>query len=89
MDTVAKETVNYYGIGAYWQPHTLELNAPITLPFAGYLELHTGFFSSLACSFPITIADTISVGIPEELNHQEISILPQSSQRFCDYKCFI
>lgn len=80
MDTVAKEIVNYYGIGNYWQPHTLELNSEITLPFTGHLELHTGFYSSHVCSFPITVADTISVGIEEKSDQPKISVFPNPAK---------
>jgi hypothetical protein len=57
MDTVAIETVNYYGIG--WdQTHFLNIIHPIDLPFEGILELHTGFYESQVCTFSILIPDT-------------------------------
>lgn len=57
-DTIAAEIVNYFGIGN-WQTHLLEWINPIPLPFSGYLELHSGFYDSLRCTFmPINIADT-------------------------------
>ncbi|MEO6166924.1 MAG: T9SS type A sorting domain-containing protein [Chitinophagales bacterium] len=58
LDTIAKETVNYFGIGTWPQAHTMTIVAPLTLPFTGYLELHTLFYQEFACSFPFTIADT-------------------------------
>ena len=58
MDTIAKETVNYFGIGVWPQAHTMTFLAPLTLPFSGTLELHTLFYQEFACIFPFTIADT-------------------------------
>jgi len=57
-DSIAIETVNYYDIGVYPQSHTMEFIAPFSLPFEGYLELHTNFYNFFACSFPISIPDT-------------------------------
>jgi hypothetical protein len=76
QDTIAIETVNYYGIGNYFQPHTLDIIEPIHLPFEGYLELHTLFYGSLACTFQLTIADTTTVGMPEHQTSKVISIRP-------------
>ncbi len=62
MDTIAKETVNYYGIG--WnQIHSMNIIKQFDLPFEGILELHTGFYSSQECTFPITIPDTVQTSI--------------------------
>jgi hypothetical protein len=60
QDTIAKETVNYFGIGTGPQPHTMTVLAPYNLPFTGYLDLYMIFYQSFACSFPITIADTVT-----------------------------
>jgi len=57
MDTVAIETVNYYGIG-WSQTHILNIIHPIELPFEGVIELHTGFYDTHVCSFPISIPDS-------------------------------
>jgi len=76
MDTVAIETVNYYGIGNYFQPHSLNIVSPFTLPFDGYLELHTLFYGSYECSFPLSIADTTTVGIPDNAEMTTLSIYP-------------
>jgi len=68
-DTIAKETVNYYGIGIYPQEHVLEYPEPPDLPFEGFLELFVDFYAAKACTFPIQIDDTVSTlvtGIPEE-----------------------
>lgn len=82
MDTVAMETVFYFGIGPNWQPHTLELKNEILLPFEGYIELHTGFFSSLACTFPITINDTNTVKIANHKPEYQINLFPNPSKGF-------
>jgi len=58
MDTIAIETVNYFGIGSGPQTHTMNLVAPLNLPFTGFLNLYTSFYDSIACSFPIAIPDT-------------------------------
>jgi hypothetical protein len=59
MDTVAFETVNYYGISAE-QPHWLNIIHPFSLPFNGILELYVLFYDSLTCTFEVTIPDTIT-----------------------------
>lgn len=55
-DTLAKETVNFFGIGPdSW--HILRVQDGATLPintFDGTLELWTGFTSDLACSWDMT-----------------------------------
>ncbi len=57
-DTIAKETVNYFGIGWGPQQHTLSIyNAP-DLPFSGTLKLYTWFYDSLSCTFDVEIQDT-------------------------------
>lgn len=75
MDTIAIETVNYFGISIGPQPHTLNIVVPLILPFSGFLNLYTGFYDSLACSFPFTIPDTIT-GINNSQINSEIKILP-------------
>ncbi|MEO8086135.1 MAG: T9SS type A sorting domain-containing protein [Bacteroidota bacterium] len=59
-DTIAKETVSYFGIGTGPQPHTLQIVAPLILPFQGKLELFSLFYQSLDCTFPFYIPDTIA-----------------------------
>tara|TARA_B100000674_G_C37619667_1_gene813696 strand:+ start:24 stop:584 length:561 start_codon:yes stop_codon:yes gene_type:complete len=59
-DTMAKETVNYFGIGFFPQQHFLEVYQPITNPFAGTIELHSWFYDSLRCVFPFTLDTTLS-----------------------------
>jgi hypothetical protein len=59
MDTVAFETVNYFGIGLD-QTHTLDIIHPFSLPFDGILELYTLFYDTLWCTFEVTIPDTVS-----------------------------
>jgi len=55
-DTVASETVDFFGIGGYSAHRlntTLEDYAPGTV-FNGTLLLYTGFYDSLVCSFPVS-----------------------------------
>lgn len=59
-DTMAKETVNYFGIGFFPQQHFLEVYQPITNSFAGTIELHSWFYDSLRCVFPFTLDTTLS-----------------------------
>ena len=59
-DTMAKETVNYCGIGFFPQQHFLEVYQPITNPFSGTIELHSWFYDSLRCVFPFTLDTTLS-----------------------------
>jgi hypothetical protein len=54
-DTLAKEVVNYFGISGQ-SVHLLTVRPGVANPldnFQGTLELHTGFFESFACSWPI------------------------------------
>lgn len=55
-DPIAIETVNYFGIGVGPQLHMLSIEPGATLPtgnFTGTLQLWTGFYTSLACAFPV------------------------------------
>ena len=81
-DTVAKETVNTYGIGPDFQEHVMALVGNLPLPFIGTLELHTGFYSTFACSFPISIADTVSTGIYEPTTTRVI-LFPNPANTHC------
>ena len=76
MDTVAIETVTYFGIGSNPQPHTMSIVAPLNLPLQGFLNLYSLFEDTLACSFPITIPDTISSVETLEESDYEIIVLP-------------
>jgi len=78
MDTIAKETVNYFGISQGPQAHTLDIVAPLNLPFNGYLNLYTLFYDSFACSFPFTISDTAS-GIHLIEGKQDVKVYPNPS----------
>ncbi|MCF8460763.1 MAG: T9SS type A sorting domain-containing protein [Flavobacteriales bacterium] len=54
-DTVAKETVNYFGIGQQ-SVHHLNVRPGVQNPlenFVGVLQLHTGFYSDLACEWTL------------------------------------
>lgn len=55
-DTVAIETVNYFGIGGGPQLHTLSIVPGMVPPsgtFVGELQLWTGFYTAQACLFPV------------------------------------
>jgi Secretion system C-terminal sorting domain len=87
MDTIAKEVVNYFGIGQFPQLHTLEVVAPLNLPFTGFLNLYTLFYDSFACSFPITIEAT---GV-NNIEQPGIHIFPNPAEdvimvQLADYK---
>ena len=74
-DTIAKETVNYFGIGWGPQQHTLSIyNAP-DLPFTGTLKLYTWFYESLSCTFDIIIPDT-TLNNTSSHNKNDINIYP-------------
>jgi hypothetical protein len=80
MDTImALETVNYFGIGASPQPHTMDIISSINLPFNGYLQLYTGFYDSLRCTFPFTIPDTLSTNISESESKKNMFVYPNPS----------
>lgn len=72
-DTMAKEMVNYFGIGHFPQQHFLQVYQPITNPFAGTLELHSWFYDSLICIFPF-ILDTTLYSLNKQLEF--ISVYP-------------
>jgi hypothetical protein len=74
MDTVAFETVNYYGISTE-QPHWLNIIHPFSLPFDGILELYVLFYDSLTCTFEVTIPDTITTGA-KNIEFKELRIFP-------------
>jgi hypothetical protein len=76
MDTIAKETVAYFGIGSGFQPHTLDIVAPLNLPFSGTLNLYILFYAEQACSFPIYIADTAAAGIPSPAANHALKVFP-------------
>lgn len=52
-DTVAKEIVNYFGIGPFDQVHLLQVKPGVQVQesFNGTLELWSGFYSNLECTF--------------------------------------
>ena len=84
MDTIAMESVTYFGIGWSPQPHTLNLVAPLTLPFNGYLYLFSWMQDTLPCIFPFTIPDTttgISI-VPDKENLLDIFPNPVQQGNF-------
>jgi hypothetical protein len=74
MDTVAIETVNYFGISTE-QPHSLNIIHSFELPFEGILELYVLFYDSLTCTFEVTIPDTITSSA-ENFKFEELRIFP-------------
>lgn len=72
-DTVAKEVVNFFGIGTE-SLHVLPIHpdADLTSPvFNGHLELWTGFYEELACSFDLSMdlcPDTCMMLMPSVQN---------------------
>lgn len=70
-DTIAVETVNYFGIGEGGQPHYLEIVNSFELPFYGTLELYSNFYDSLHCVFPMAIEDG-STNVDEQFSQQEV-----------------
>jgi hypothetical protein len=79
MDTVAKETVTYFGIGTGPQQHTLDIITPITLPFNGILNLYALFCDSLCWSWPFYIPDTVTA-ISETGKDYSLNIYPNPSE---------
>ena len=75
-DTLAKEVVNYFGIGWTYQLHELNIINPINLPLNGYLELHSLFYDTLVCTFPYTLDTTLNSGI---IIANNINVFPNPS----------
>ncbi len=84
-DTIAKETVNYFGIGSNTQTHLLEKWQNLVLPFEGELHLFSSFYDSLHCIFPIIIDETNSIFIPE-ISNTDISIFPNPTRGIVQIK---
>lgn len=58
-DTLAVESVNYFGIGQGPQPHTLTVFPGATIPnssITGTLDLWTLFYTEIGCSIPATFS---------------------------------
>jgi hypothetical protein len=75
MDTIAIETVNYFGIGTGFQQHIMNLVAPLPLPFTGTLNLYTLFYVEQACSWPVTLPDT-TTGLTTQQQPKAPAIYP-------------
>ncbi len=73
-DTIAKETVNYFGIGWSPQTHYMQVQNPIIFPFTGTLELWGGFYDTLYCSYPISF---LHLGLNEKTT--ELMMFPNPS----------
>jgi len=85
MDTIAKETVTYFGISQGPQPHTLDIVAPLILPFNGYLNLYTLFDVTLDCSFPFYIPDTVN-RVQELQGKNKLEVYPNPAEQFMEIK---
>jgi hypothetical protein len=81
MDTIAKENVNYFGIANAPQQHVLTVVNSFSLPFVGTLQLYTGFYDSLHCSFPIIITDTVT-GIQPVHKLNGVSLFPNPASEY-------
>ena len=60
-DTLAQESIFYFGIGSNYQIHHLDILNPINLPLSGNLELHSWFYDSLVCTFPYTMDSVLRI----------------------------
>ena len=60
-DTLAQESIFYFGIGSNYQIHHLDILNPINLPLSGNLELHSWFYDSLVCTFPYTMDSILRI----------------------------
>lgn len=69
-DTMAMETVNYFGIGMGQQVHVLDVLNQIDIPFTGTLQLWGGFYDTLYCEFPVFIIASI------DENEHHIDVYP-------------
>ena len=83
-DTLAKEVVNYFGIGWTYQLHELNIINTINLPLNGYLELHSLFYDTLLCTFPYTLDTTLNLGVKTTNN---IKVFPNPSSD--DFTIFV
>lgn len=72
-DTLAKEIPNYYGIGANFQTHLLEVKKDIPIPFTGVLELHGSYYQRKLGSFPIELSEVFVVDL-KELDREQIKV---------------
>jgi len=79
-DTIAKENVNYFGIGNFPQTHGMEIiNSPSSLPMNGYIELHSNFYDSLRCTFQITLNDPLANLIDDKSVEESLVASPNPS----------
>ena len=79
-DTIAKENVNYFGIGNFPQTHGMEIiNSPSSLPMNGYIELYSNFYDSLRCTFQITLNDPLATLIDGKVVEESLVASPNPS----------
>jgi hypothetical protein len=78
MDTVAKETVNLFGIGPV-SNHVLKVypGMPLTNAFNSTLQLYTNMYSSLSCTWnkPVDLCPTACVNIFLRLENADSTIV--------------
>ena len=60
-DTLAQESIFYFGIGSNYQIHHLDILNTINLPLSGNLELHSWFYDSLVCTFPYIMGSVMRI----------------------------
>jgi len=63
-DTIAIETVNYFGIGQGPQLHYLIVTDTLEFNINYTLQLYTGFYDSLACTYPFMLATIATTYLP-------------------------
>lgn len=76
---IAKGTTQYYGIPTGFQAHTLELEADISFPFVGTLELYGNNYKKLFCDFDVEIEDADYVRL-EEIRNERVKVALTSSE---------
>lgn len=74
-DTIAREETKYYGIGTSFQTHLLNVEADISFPFKGRLELYGSYYQNFFCGFPIEIEDADYVEL-DDFEEQEVKVAP-------------
>jgi hypothetical protein len=80
MDTLAKETVDYFGIWNSPQTHKLVIKNQINSPQTGFLSLYGGFYDTLYCTWPVTLQDTPLAATESLYGEIEMSPNPSSGQ---------
>ena len=63
-DTIAIETVNYFGIGQGPQLHYLMITDTLELNVNYTLQLYSGFYDSLVCTYPFMLSTIATTYLP-------------------------